>query len=197
VTGAASGIGAAVAEELTRRGWMVAGFDLSPSDTDLHQVVDMADERAVTGAVTSVVSEVGPVDLAVSAAGHYAMVPFADIEATEWTRMLRVHLGGALHLARAVLPGMLDRRAGSIVPITSELAIGGGGGDAPHAQVDPHGHACHVEHHQDALLRIERNGVAKRRRAMGGGPDDAVPPPAIGARRGARSREPQEDGVGA
>lgn len=133
VTGAASGIGAAVAEELTRRGWTVAGFDLSPSDTDRRQVVDMADERAVTRAVTSVVSEIGPVDLAVSAAGHYAMVPFADIEAADWTRMLRVHLGGALHLARAVLPGMLERRAGCIVPITSELAIGGGGGDAHYA----------------------------------------------------------------
>lgn len=133
VTGAASGIGAAVVEELTRRGWMVAGFDLSPSGTDLHQVVDMADEPAVTAAVGSVVAEVGPVDLAVSAAGHYAMVPFSDIGAADWTRMLRVHLGGALHLARAVLPGMLERRVGSIVPITSELAIGGGGGDAHYA----------------------------------------------------------------
>ena len=47
--------------------------------------------------------------------------------------MLRVHLGGLLHLSRAVLPGMVDRGSGSIVAITSELAIGGGSEDSHYA----------------------------------------------------------------
>jgi len=133
VTGAASGIGAAVADELARRGWRVAGLDLNPAATDVHQVVDVSDERAVVGAVEAVLRELGPIEVAVSAAGHYAMSPVADIEPGQWERMLRVHLGGALHLARAVLPGMIGRRSGGIVAITSELAIGGGGGDAHYA----------------------------------------------------------------
>ena len=47
--------------------------------------------------------------------------------------MLRVHLGGLRNTARAVLPSMLARGAGAIVAVTSELAIGGGDGDAHYA----------------------------------------------------------------
>jgi 2-hydroxycyclohexanecarboxyl-CoA dehydrogenase len=47
--------------------------------------------------------------------------------------MLRVHLGGALNVIRAVVPEMKVRGEGSIVCVTSELAIGGGDGDAHYA----------------------------------------------------------------
>lgn len=133
VTGAASGIGAAVAAELTDRDWHVAGFDLRPSGWDVSQVVDVADAGAVRDAVAHVELELGPVEAVVSAAGHYAMVDFGDITPTEWRTMLRVHLGGLVHLARAVLPRMTEQRRGSIVAVTSELAIGGGDRDAHYA----------------------------------------------------------------
>ncbi|ABL82881.1 MULTISPECIES: SDR family oxidoreductase [unclassified Nocardioides] len=133
VTGAASGIGAAVAAELTDRDWQVAGFDLRPSGWDVSQVVDVADAGAVRDAVARVELELGPVEAVVSAAGHYAMVDFGDITPTEWRTMLRVHLGGLVHLARAVLPRMTEQRRGSIVAVTSELAIGGGDRDAHYA----------------------------------------------------------------
>ena len=133
VSGAASGIGAAVAAELSDRGWRVAGLDLSPSGWDLGLVVDLADTGAVADAVHRVEEDLGPVSAVVSAAGHYAMVPVDEIGLTAWTRMLRVHLGGLLNLSRAVLPGMAARGTGDIVAITSELAIGGGDGDAHYA----------------------------------------------------------------
>jgi len=133
VTGAASGIGAAVAAELTDRDWQVAGFDLSPSGWDVSCVVDMADAEAVRDAVARVELELGPAEAVVSAAGHYAMVDFGDITLAEWSTMLRVHLGGLLHLARAVLPRMTLLGQGSIVAVTSELAIGGGDRDAHYA----------------------------------------------------------------
>lgn len=133
VTGAASGIGASVAAELTDRGWQVAGFDLRPSQWDLSRVVDVADVDAVAAAVAEVERDLGPVDAVVSAAGHYAMLDIGDITPEQWRTMLRVHLGGLLNLCRAVLPGMTSRGAGSIVAITSELAIGGGDGDAHYA----------------------------------------------------------------
>lgn len=133
VTGAASGIGAAAAAELADRGWRVAGLDLRPSGWDVSRVVDGADPDAVRDAVADAELRLGPVDAVVSAAGHYAMADFGDITPAEWTTMLRVHLGGLLNLARAVLPRMTEQRHGSIVAVTSELAVGGGDRDAHYA----------------------------------------------------------------
>lgn len=133
VTGAASGIGAAIAAELSNRGWRIAGLDLRHSDWDASYEVDVADADSVAQAVDDIERDLGPLDAVISAAGHYAMIPAANIEPADWQRMLRVHLGGAMHLARAAAPGMVQRGSGSIVAITSELAIGGGSGDAHYA----------------------------------------------------------------
>lgn len=133
VTGAASGIGASIAAELSDRGWRVAGLDLQPSDWDLGLVVDVSDAASVADAVGVVEKDLGPVGAVVSAAGHYAIIEVGDITPEQWHTMLRVHLGGLANLCRAVLPGMTARGEGSIVAITSELAIGGGDGDAHYA----------------------------------------------------------------
>jgi 2-hydroxycyclohexanecarboxyl-CoA dehydrogenase len=133
VTGAASGIGASVAAELTDRGWRVAGLDLAPCSWAWSRSVDVSDADAVAAAVAGAEQHLGPVRAVVSAAGHYAMEDVTAITTEQWHTMLRVHLGGLLNLARAVLPGMLARGDGSIVAITSELAIGGGDRDAHYA----------------------------------------------------------------
>jgi NAD(P)-dependent dehydrogenase (short-subunit alcohol dehydrogenase family) len=126
VTGSASGIGAAVTAALTNDGYTVAGLDIDSAAT---YVVDVSDATAVA----RVVDEIGPVDAVVSAAGHYEMIPIADITGQQLHRMLRVHLGGLRNITRSVLPSMLDRGRGSIVAIASELVIGGGDGDAHYA----------------------------------------------------------------
>ncbi len=133
VTGAAGGIGASVAAELTGRGWRVAGLDLQPSRWDLSHVVDVSDPGAVADAVAAVERELGPVETIVTAAGHYAMEDVLDITPEQWHTMLRVHVGGLVNLVRAVLPAMTARGHGSIVAVTSELAIGGGDRDAHYA----------------------------------------------------------------
>ena len=134
VTGTASGIGAATAAELESRGWRVAGFDLRPSPRCSFDVcVDMADPDAVQSAVSRVEHELGHVSAAVSAAGYYEMSPVADITHEQWRRMLSVHVGGFVNLSRAVLPAMQAAGDGSIVAVTSELAIGGGAEDAHYA----------------------------------------------------------------
>jgi NAD(P)-dependent dehydrogenase (short-subunit alcohol dehydrogenase family) len=130
VTGSASGIGAAVAAALTDDGYTVAGLDISAG---APYVVDMSDPTAVDETIRRVVAELGPIDAVVSAAGHYEMVPISDITRRQLHRMLRVHLGGLRNIARSVLPSMLERGTGSIVAITSELAVGGGDGDAHYA----------------------------------------------------------------
>jgi NAD(P)-dependent dehydrogenase (short-subunit alcohol dehydrogenase family) len=123
VTGSASGIGAAVAATLEREGYRIAGLDLN--DAAPYRV-DVSDPVAVAEAVRRVATDFGPVDAVVSAAGHYAMVPIADITREHLHRMLRVHLGGLRNVVRGVLPSMIERRRGAIVAITSELAVGGG-----------------------------------------------------------------------
>lgn len=134
VTGAASGIGAAVVAELGSRGWAVAGLDLARAAGCAHAVeVDVRDAPAMASAVASAEDRLGPIGAAVSVAGHYEMSPVAEISPESWTRMLRVHVGGMVHLSRAVLPGMLARGGGSIVAVSSELAVGGGSGDAHYA----------------------------------------------------------------
>ncbi len=134
VTGAASGIGAAVAAELTANGWTVAALDLAESPACAwSRAVDMRDADAVSGAVRNIERDLGPVEAAVSVAGYYEMLPIDEISRAQWERMLGVHLGGLANLTRAVLPGMLDRRSGSIVAITSELAVGGGADDSHYA----------------------------------------------------------------
>jgi 2-hydroxycyclohexanecarboxyl-CoA dehydrogenase len=133
VTGAAGGIGAAVARELSRAGWAVAGIDLYPSVTDLSWSVDVTDGPALERAVREIEDDLGPVTTLVTAAGHYEMLPFDQIAEVAWNRMLHVHLGGAVNAIRAVLPGMRRRAQGCIVAVTSELAIGGGSGDAHYA----------------------------------------------------------------
>lgn len=133
VTGAASGIGAAIGSELEAGGWQVAGFDLRPSSCQMPCTGDVTDPAAVRAAVADAEQRLGPIDALVTAAGYYEMVPFGELTPGQWERMLRVHLGGLHNCVKAVLPGMLARSAGQIVAISSELAVGGGDGDAHYA----------------------------------------------------------------
>jgi 2-hydroxycyclohexanecarboxyl-CoA dehydrogenase len=134
VTGTASGIGAAAAHELEARGWTVAGFDLRPSPhCSFDLSLDMSDSGSVGDAVSRVERELGPIGAIVSAAGYYEMLPVSEITLDKWRRMLSVHVGGFVNLSRAVLPGMMSAGSGSIVAITSELALGGGSNDAHYA----------------------------------------------------------------
>ncbi len=131
VTGAAGGIGAATVRELSGRGWRTAGLDLRPSPDADHSVsVDVAEEAQVDAAIRRIERELGPVEAALCGAGHYALVPVSDIAWADWRRMLRVHLGGVVNVCRVVTPGMVERGHGTVVAITSDLAIGGGHAEA-------------------------------------------------------------------
>jgi 2-hydroxycyclohexanecarboxyl-CoA dehydrogenase len=133
VTGAASGIGAAVVEVLRSRGFAVGAIDLVEAPgVDHAERADVSDAAAVRTAVEQVRDRLGPVYAGVSVAGHYAMAPVAEIGAADWRRMLRVHLGGFVNLARACLPDLTAHR-GALVAVASELAVGGGDHDAHYA----------------------------------------------------------------
>jgi NAD(P)-dependent dehydrogenase (short-subunit alcohol dehydrogenase family) len=131
VTGAASGIGAAAVRELAGRGWTTAALDLVPAPDADHSVsVDVASPEQVHATVRRIEREMGPIEAVLCAAGHYTIVPVSDIAWPDWQRMLRVHLGGLLNVCRAVTPGMVERGDGTVVAVSSDLAVGGGDGEA-------------------------------------------------------------------
>jgi 2-hydroxycyclohexanecarboxyl-CoA dehydrogenase len=134
VTGGASGIGAAVVNVLNQRGYTVGCLDLNGSAPGAEHTVavDVSDSSAVADALIEVRDRLGPISAVVTSAGYYEMLPVAEISTDAWRRMLRVHLGGLVNVARATLPDLLERR-GALVAVASELAIGGGDGDAHYA----------------------------------------------------------------
>jgi NAD(P)-dependent dehydrogenase (short-subunit alcohol dehydrogenase family) len=133
VTGGASGIGAAVVEALAGRGFVVGCLDLSPTTSTEHSVgVDVSDPAAVHAAVSQIRDLLGPISAVITSAGYYEMAPVAEISAEAWRRMLRVHLGGLVNVARATLPDLISQR-GALVAVASELAVGGGDQDAHYA----------------------------------------------------------------
>ncbi|MDW5610019.1 MULTISPECIES: SDR family NAD(P)-dependent oxidoreductase [Mycolicibacterium] len=132
VTGGASGIGAAVVEALTARGYTVGCLDLNPGPAENTWAVDVSDADAVARAVGQLQDRLGPVSAVVTSAGYYEMAPVSDISEDAWRRMLRVHLGGLVNVARATLPDLIATR-GSLVAVASELAVGGGDEDAHYA----------------------------------------------------------------
>jgi 2-hydroxycyclohexanecarboxyl-CoA dehydrogenase len=130
VTGAASGIGAACVDLFAANGWTTAGLDLRESAADAPFVADVSDRAAVADAVARLVAEHGTVDALVTAAGYYEEgIDVVDISRERWDRMLAVILGGTANCAWAVLPHLLARGSGSIIAISSELALAGSATD--------------------------------------------------------------------
>ena len=130
VTGAASGIGAATARLFSGKGWRTAGLDLRASRTDMSLTCDVSDPAAVRSAADAIAGQFGGIDVAVTAAGYYEEgIDVAAITKAQWDSMLRVILGGTVNTCAAVLPHMLARRRGTIVAISSELALAGSATD--------------------------------------------------------------------
>jgi len=130
ITGAASGIGAATADRFRRQGWRTAGIDLHPSDTDLPLRCDVTDAAGLRSAAEAIIAGFGRIDAAVTAAGYYEEgIDVCDITRRQWDRMLGVILGGTVNTIAAVLPSMMACRSGSLIAISSELALAGSATD--------------------------------------------------------------------
>lgn len=134
VTGGASGIGAAVVDALAGRGFAIGCLDLrgSAPNADHTVAVDVSESAAVADAVSEIRQTLGPISAVVTSAGYYEMAPVSDISTDAWRRMLGVHLGGLVNVARATLSDLVAQR-GALVAVSSELGVGGGADDAHYA----------------------------------------------------------------
>ena len=82
-------------------------------------VADVTDEKAVQDLVARIEQEVGVIDILVNNAGIAQQKLLTDITDDDWRRMLDVNLSGAFYVTRAVLSGMIGRKSGSIVNVSS------------------------------------------------------------------------------
>lgn len=122
VTGASSGIGAACAEMLAQRGFLVYGSSRNPNfrPKAYHALqMDVRDDKSVESAVARVMQEAGSIDALVNNAGCGLAGAVEDTGTEEAIRQMDVNFMGAFRVARAVLPGMRQRRSGVIVNVSS------------------------------------------------------------------------------
>ncbi len=122
VTGAASGLGRAIAEAIEREGGTPVCFDLSEADGIETEVVDLADTAAAEAAVHRVAERHGRLDAVVAAAGTDACGPLERIDGAAWNRVVGVNLLGTAAVVRAALPE-LERSRGHVVTVASTLGI--------------------------------------------------------------------------
>jgi short-subunit dehydrogenase len=124
VTGASSGIGAAVGEALVGRGWRVFGTSRDPDAVKeriegMHYLpLDLTDQTSITACAEAA----GAVDVLVNNAGESQSGPLEELPMDAIERLFQLNVFGAVRLTQLLLPGMRARGYGRIVMVSSMLA---------------------------------------------------------------------------
>jgi 2-hydroxycyclohexanecarboxyl-CoA dehydrogenase len=134
VTGAAQGIGRAIALRLAGEGAGVAVADIQVEKAESTAVkLDVSRLEDAIAAADRVERELGPVDILVNNAGWDKVEPFVDNTTETWDRVIAINFRGPLNCCKAVAPRMQSRKSGKIVSISSDAARVGSTGEAVYA----------------------------------------------------------------
>ncbi len=147
VTGASRGIGAAIAETLAKQGFDVAvgyGADADGAARTVAAVTalgrravalraDISDDVEAAELVAAAETELGPLDAVILNAGITRDGLFVRMSVEDWRMVIDTNLTGAFYVSRAAVRGMLRRRSGSIVAISSIVGLTGNAGQANYA----------------------------------------------------------------
>jgi len=180
VTGAARGVGRAIAEALASQGARVAVVDILADQlqktaaemresgaTVLPIVMDITLVSQVDAMAEKAQDELGPIDILVNNAGTFSYIgPVWEAEPEKWFRDIRTNLYGSFLVCRAVVKGMVERRRGYVINIVSSGGVG-----------DPHPYSTSYASSKTGLMRLTE-GLAKEAQKHGI-KVFAVGPPAI------------------
>ena len=142
VTGASGGIGAAIARALAEQGARVslsgtreAALEALAREIEGAAVLpcNLADPEAVNGLVARAEEALGPLDILVSNAGVTRDGLFLRMRDEDWQTVLDINLTAGFRLARAALRGMMRRRNGRIIAVSSVVGVTGNPGQANYA----------------------------------------------------------------
>lgn len=129
VTGAAAGIGAAIAERLLTDGFSVVAVDRAPCSAEagnrLNLIADLSDPAAPSAILEQATARFGPVHALVNNAGVGGASDVVNSADADWARILDINLSAAFRMSRIVLPQMLERGAGAIVHMASVFGLVG------------------------------------------------------------------------
>jgi len=163
VTGAARGIGKAIAQAFAARGARVALVDILEDElqttaselrdaglTVLPVVTDVTVPAQVETMAEIVQRDLGPVDILVNNAGTFSVIaPVWEADPDKWFRDVRVNLYGSFLCCRAIVKGMVGRGAGYVINIISSGGVG-----------DPHPYSTSYASSKTGLMRLTE-GLAK------------------------------------
>ncbi|RMH61732.1 MAG: SDR family oxidoreductase [Bacteroidetes bacterium] len=135
VTGSSQGLGRVLARGLARAGAAVVlngrhtdrlertAAELSAEGlTVACRAFDVTDEAGVAAGIAAIEAEHGPIDILVNNAGIQRRAPLAEMSRADWQAVLDTNLSSAFLVARAVVPGMIERQHGKIINICSLMS---------------------------------------------------------------------------
>jgi 2-hydroxycyclohexanecarboxyl-CoA dehydrogenase len=143
LTGAASarGIGRAAADRMASEGWSIAILDINAEDAKAAAAeigssravkaigvgADVSDEASVDRAITEIEESLPPIVALANLAGISSPTPFMETTVAEWDKVFAINMRGTFVVSQRVLKGMIERKLGRIVSISSISAQRGGG----------------------------------------------------------------------
>jgi NAD(P)-dependent dehydrogenase (short-subunit alcohol dehydrogenase family) len=161
VTGAASGIGAAIAARLAAEGAQVLAADIAPRipDRETDRIsphsCDVTDPDAVDALVADALARFGRLDIMVNNVGAAVHGWLKDASNDDWNRAISISLSSTFYGIRAALPPMLRQQSGSIINISSGAGFGGAPGMASYGTAKAGVHNLT----RSAAVENARNGV--------------------------------------
>jgi 2-hydroxycyclohexanecarboxyl-CoA dehydrogenase len=125
VAGCSGLVGSGIVARLQAEHFLVAGLDEAATAGDLALSVDLTNRAETVAAVQRATKELGPVNVLVTAPSYHDRAPFGEMSPDRWHRLLVSHLGATTNACAAAVPAMVRAGHGTVVTLSSWLALAG------------------------------------------------------------------------